>query len=85
MSAFESAFRKQHTITRNNANGHAMNVGKAADQCAPVPRLKLIEAGAVHEACNDFANFVGRAQIRRDNPHEFVRVIGGLFRRKHLN
>ena len=64
-------------------DGHADDVGEAADQRRAEARLELVEARAVDDARDHLADVVGGGEARGHHAEDLVGVAGGLLGRLH--
>mmetsp|Transcript_19135 Transcript_19135/g.55562 ORF Transcript_19135/g.55562 Transcript_19135/m.55562 type:complete len:323 (+) Transcript_19135:214-1182(+) len=76
---------EEHAVVPEDANWVAVDVGKAADQRCAVPRLELVEAGAVDDARDDLEHVHGHRRVLRDETKQLVGVEHGHLRRRHAH
>ena len=70
-------FAEQHTVIRNDANGHALDMRKPANQSSAKPRLELMHLGTIHNAGDDVAHVIRLACVCWYHAVNFFRVIQG--------
>jgi len=80
MCAFLGALREQHTIIGNDAYRAAFYMGKTGDKGFAVARFEFVKAAGVDQTGDYFADVVGHARVGRDQPEDFIGVIGRIFR-----
>ena len=84
MRSFQSAFREEHTVVRQDANRVAMQAGEPAHQAGPVARLEFAQVAAIHQPGDDFAHIIRFTESARQNAVDFLSWIQRLFGREHL-
>src|SRR5690606_23857215 len=75
VSTFLRGFREQDAVVGDDADRHAVNMGKPSDQCGAEARLELVEFRAVNNAGNHFAYVIRFAGVERNHTVEFGRVV----------
>ncbi|MNV77103.1 hypothetical protein D3C71_1704990 [compost metagenome] len=84
MRALLGAFREQHAVIGQDGHRLPPDAGEAAHERRAVQGLELIQLRAVDDAGDDLAHVIGGADVLRDDPVQFGRIIGGGARLPHV-
>ena len=76
MGALQGAFRKKNAVVADDADGVAVNPGKAADQGGAVFFLKLVKLGSVHDPGDNLPDVIGGAGVPGQNAVDLPDIIG---------
>ena len=57
--SLQRAFGEEDAVIGEDADGHAVNMGEAADQGLAEPRLELVQSGSVDQTRDDLADVIG--------------------------
>ena len=82
MRALLRRFAEQNAIVGDDANWHAFDVRKTADQGAAEPCLEFIEIRSIDDTRNDFAHVIRLAGVGR---YHAVQLAGFITRGKGWN
>ena len=74
-------FGKQHAVVGDDADQEAVEPGEAGDERGAVALLELVEARAVDQARDDFADFVRLARVGVDDAVDLRRVVARILGR----
>ena len=74
-AALERAFAEQDAVIGEDAERYSEQMRETADERGAIQALELVELAAVHEAEQDFARVIGRAQIGRHHAVQLGRVV----------
>ncbi len=69
---------KENTVVGDDANFLAVNFREAGHQGSAIVSLEFSEFGTVDDACDDFTDWHGLAQVGRGDAEKLLRVVEGL-------
>ena len=79
VGALEGGFGEEDAVVGEDADGVAFDAGEAADEGGAVASFEFVEAGAIDDAGDDFADVDGVAEVGGDDAEEVVAGVSGGF------
>ena len=73
---------EQDAVVGDEADGIAADMREAGYEGGAIALLEFIEAAAIDEAGDDFADIVGLARVGGNDAVEFGGIVEGIFRRR---
>mmetsp|Transcript_51489 Transcript_51489/g.130060 ORF Transcript_51489/g.130060 Transcript_51489/m.130060 type:complete len:261 (+) Transcript_51489:808-1590(+) len=77
---FDSRLAEEHAVVGKDANGVALNVRPAANHGRTVFGFELMEARAIHDACDHLPDVIRNVRVLGDNAKQTLLVVQRRFR-----
>src|SRR5207248_767314 len=72
---FQSRFRHQNAVVREDPDFESADIGKAANERDAVQRLELVEFASIHKPSDDLTHIVEPAKIRWNDASDIFGIV----------